>query len=234
MGIFGKNKNREKEGSDRFGMVDVPYRTNSKQMSDEGVFPIVARSRKNRDREKKLLKMIIALSLAFVMVVFFSAVSSNFRVNKLRDELNSQYSASFKTRYQELAEETIRAYFSNGDPVTNLLPESSWNNNDEFAKSVPVNVEGLALIQSGKISDKSINISKLKKDDPENFKNPRAEIYEFSGFVEGRKYLFTVTFIIPDTMNTSKLPYLYSPPIMTPAGKLVSSNIDGVLGQMHC
>lgn len=223
---FGKGK-KESPDRDKYGSKNMPYMTNEQSMNAYGIKPIRGRKATSSNVVRKI---IMFSSISLVILLFFSAIvglKSSGKVESLRGSVEENYSPAFKSRYDSLGASIIESYFAQKTPPVNLLQEANWPgvSGGNTTDSAPVEVQGLSLIRAYQ-TPYSIQ-GESNKADKQIFKNPRNEILQYSGVINGRQYEFGVYLVVPDIDDSKQLPYLVSPPTIMPMKKLVNAGIDG-------
>lgn len=229
-----KDRKRELEG------VAAPYMTNENKMNSLGIYPVRGRSEVSYKFQRRAAQLFILSIVALLCLTIFAGLTSSNKTSNLKDQVEQIKSPAFKSRYDSLGASIVESYFAGTTPPVNLLSQANWPNISENPADgqntqqsstnmgpnggQPVEVKGLALIKAYNTPLANVDGS---KDDAEVFTNPRNELLTYSGVIDGRQYEFGVYLIIPDVNDTTKLPYLVSPPTIMPKANLVSANIEG-------
>lgn len=228
-----KSKRQQKKENlyDEYGDKDLPYRTGGRAMKDAGVYQVKGRVKAARTVQHWIIRIFIIATIGFVCFALATALTANSRINSVADRVDESYSPQFKSRYESLGKEVIRAYFAHDPAPVNVMGAASWpgesgGSQQASADNVaPMDVTGLALL-NGYQFDAAIDEKGGNNSGKDFFPRPKNEILTFIGIVGDEQYQFTVNFLIPDTEDPMKLPYLAAPPTITPKNVVTTSNVE--------
>lgn len=181
----------------------------------------MGRSRSQRGKRVAAIGVWTVIIAFMAMTVLTAIQVDNNRVlnAQLRDTLTTQYNPSFKTRYSELGEATINAWYNtNPSPAPVRLAEgvtwphstttdrTDWQN--ELARRAADNPDARFVVRNvtfiGGFQQESSPGSGLF-----------FEINSYSAYVDGTLSTITVTFALPDLEDYATLPTLMSEPTIT-------------------
>lgn len=244
--IMKKNK---KEDSYLEDINPAPYVSSSRLMEDDGVFPVMSRSRRKMRMDDRVRKAVAGSIIAFVGLAFTGSIYTATQVSNFKEKVSAVESSSFKTRYGSLGASIIESYYSGQASPVNLLSGANWPGVNETSQQngttgssgsgyqstsgstgpnggAKVKVSNIAMID-GYDSSMSLNEEDSKKDVSKVFSNPRKETLYYVATINGQANRVSVQLLIPDINDTAKEPYLIGPPTIEKKYSTVQSSIEG-------
>lgn len=243
----------KKNKKDNNGFEDIkpePYVSSSRLMKDDGVFPVMTRSRRKMRMDNRIRKGVAGGLVAFLGISMLSSIYSTTRIDNFKEQISSVESSSFKTRYGSLGSSIIESYYSGQASPVNLLSGANWPGVNESSQEngsgnssssssqgssnestgpnggAKVKVSNIAMVD-GYDSSLSLSEEDTKKDISKVFSNPRKETLYYVATINGQPNRVSVQLLIPDINDTAKEPYLIGPPTIEKKYTTVKSGIEG-------
>lgn len=229
MALFGKKK--DNDYFDDWGEKTPPFSTMHESLDDIGVYQIRGKSKKVMTIYSILVYFIIFVITTVLLLSMTMGIRSGYKSMQLSKKIDSMESPAFKTRYSELGQAVIRAYYSSQLPPINLMNGVQWDRAGGVSQSSSgsgqaapkINITNLALVNT----PATIEVP-ASKEKGSLFTKPRSEVLVYTGYVNDKLYQFSVNLIIPNIDDPSVLPYLASPPVMMPVSGSVISTESGL------
>lgn len=123
-----KRKNNKKERLiDEFGDLRMPRSTNQEKTERLGIIQTVYdRNSKNKKIKDMLIKAFVAIVTFILFIVTIAGPLSLIRTNYFNDKVDALSSPAFKTKYDLLGAEVIRAYYAHKQPNVNIFNKVTW------------------------------------------------------------------------------------------------------------